>query len=110
LKNSARETIYRGPRLSDSERGFFSSAATLTLVLTITLSACVAVSAAEFLLGPLVLFEGALDGSASAHVGGGFFVGATDEDDILRLYDVNGGYSQTLDVGGRGSCQVRAWD
>jgi hypothetical protein len=75
-------------------------AATLILVLVITLSACVTVSAAEFSLGAKVQFEGAVDGSAGADVGGGFFVGATDEDNELRLYDVKGGPSpKTLDVG-----------
>ena len=66
-----------------------------------TLSACVGVSAAEFSLSSTqVLFEGALDGSAGADVGGGFFVGATDEDNKLRLYDVKGGPSlKTLNVG-----------
>ena len=47
-----------------------------------------------------VLFEGAVDGSAAADVGDGFFVGATDEDNELRLYDVKGGPSpKKLDVG-----------
>jgi hypothetical protein len=72
----------------------------MTLVLVITFSACVAVSAAEFSLNATqVLFEGAVDGSAGADVGGGFFVGATDENNKLRLYDVKGGHSRkTLDV------------
>ena len=70
------------------------------LVLVITLSACVTVSAAEFSLGATVLFEGAVDGSAGADVGDGFFVGATDEDNEFRLYDVKGGPSpKTLDIG-----------
>jgi hypothetical protein len=60
----------------------------------------VAVSAAELSLSAQILFEGAVDGSAGADVGGGFFVGATDEDNELRLYDVKGGPSlKTLDVG-----------
>ena len=47
-----------------------------------------------------ILFEGAVDGSAAADVGDGFFVGATDEDNELRLYDVKGGPSpKKLDVG-----------
>ena len=73
----------------------------MTLVLVVTLSACVGVSAAEFSLSSTqVLFEGAVDGSAGADVGGGFFVGATDEDNKLRLYDVKGGPSlKTLNVG-----------
>jgi len=101
LKNLARKTVNRPPRVSGNQWGFLSSAATMTLVLVITFSACVAVSAAEFSLNATqVLFEGAVDGSAGADVGGGFFVGATDENNKLRLYDVKGGHSrQTLDVG-----------
>jgi hypothetical protein len=77
-----------------------SSAATITLVLVLTLSACAAPSAVEFSLSAPVIFEGAVDGSAGADVGGGFFVGATDEDNTLRLYDVKGGPSpKTFDVG-----------
>jgi hypothetical protein len=64
------------------------------------LSACAAISAEQFSLSAPVLFEGAVDGSAGADVGGGFFVGATDENNELRLYDVKGGPSaKTLDVG-----------
>jgi hypothetical protein len=60
----------------------------MTLVLVVILSARVAVSAAEFSLSTTVLFEGAV------------FVGATDEDNKLRLYDVKGGPSlKALDVG-----------
>jgi hypothetical protein len=101
LKNLARKTVNRRPRVSGNQWGFLSSAATMTLVLVITFSACVAVSAAEFSLNATqVLFEGAVDGSAGADVGGGFFVGATDEDNKLRLYDAKGGHSRkTLDVG-----------
>jgi len=65
-----------------------------------TLSASAAISAAQFSLSAPVLFQGAVDGSAGAAVGDGFFVGATDEDNELRLYDVKGGPSaRTLDVG-----------
>src|SRR6516164_784856 len=72
----------------------------ITLVLVITFSACAAISAEQFSLSAPVLFEGAVDGSAGADVGGGFFVGATDENNELRLYDVKGGPSlKTLDVG-----------
>ena len=72
----------------------------LTLVLTITSSACVAVSAAEFSLGARVLFEGAVDGSAGVDVGGGFFVGASDEKNNFRLYNAKGGLpARKLDVG-----------
>ena len=63
----------------------------MTLVLVVTLSGYVAVSAAEFSLSTQILFEGAIDGSAGADVGGGFFVGATDENNKFRLYDVKGG-------------------
>ena len=73
---------------------------TLTLVLTIISSACVAVSAAKFSLGVRVLFEGAVDGSAGADVGGGFFVGASDEKNNFRLYNAKGGLpARKLDVG-----------
>src|SRR5262245_22888449 len=72
----------------------------LMLVLTITLSACVAVSAAGFSLGGRVLFEGACDGSAGADVGDGFFVGASDEENEFRLYNAKGGLpARKLDVG-----------
>src|SRR5262245_58538194 len=100
LKNLTRKTVNRRSRVSGNQWGFLSSAATMTLVLVITFSACVAVSAAEFSLNATqVLFEGAVDGSAGADVGGGFFVGATDENNKLRLYDVKGGHSRkTLDV------------
>ena len=56
--------------------------------------------AGEFSLSKPVLFEGAVDSSAAADVGDGFFVGATDEDNEFRLYDVKGGLSpRKLDVG-----------
>ena len=104
LKNLARETLNRRPRVSGNRWRFLSSTATITLLLVMTLSPCVAVSAGEFSLSKPVLFEGAVDGSAGADVGDGFFVGATDEppdgDDGLRLYDVKGGPSpKTLKVG-----------
>ena len=74
--------------------------ATITLLLAITLSPYVAVSAAEFSLSPPFLFKGAVDGSAAADVGDGFFVGASDENNKFRLYDVKGGRPfRTLDVG-----------
>jgi hypothetical protein len=79
---------------------FLSSKTRITLLLLITLSPCIAVSAPEFSLSPPVVFEGAVDGSAGADVGDGFFVGATDEDNELRLYNARGGPSpETLDVG-----------
>src|SRR5262249_56591670 len=72
----------------------------MTLVLVVTLSGYVAVSAAEFSLSTQILFEGAIDGSAGADVSGGFFVGATDENNKFRLYDVKAGPSlKTFDVG-----------
>ena len=76
-----------------------SSTATITLLLAITLSPCVAVSAAEFSLSAQLLFEGAVDASAAADVGEGCFVGATDDKNQLRVYDVKGGPAlKTLDV------------
>jgi hypothetical protein len=77
-----------------------SSTATITLVSVITLSVCAAISEAQFSLSAPILFEGAVDGSAGADVGGGFFVNATDENDKFRIYDVKGGPPlNTLDVG-----------
>ena len=100
MKNLARETVNRRPWLSGNKCGFLSSAATLTLVLIITLSACIPASAAQFSLSASVLFEGAVDGSAGADVGDEFFVGATDEKNKLRLYNAKGGPSlKKLDVG-----------
>jgi hypothetical protein len=100
LKNLARETVNCRLQVFGNPGKFLSSAATATLVLLISLSSWIAVSAAEFSLSAPVLFEGAVDGSAGADVGGGFFVGATDEDNKLRLYDVKGGPSlKTLDAG-----------
>ena len=92
--------VNRRPRVSGNQWGFLSSAATIPLLLVITLSPRVAVSVAEFSLSAQIMFEGAVDGSAGADVGGGFFVGATDENNKFRLYDVKGGPSpKTLDVG-----------
>jgi len=72
----------------------------IMLVLVISLSACAAISAAQFSLSAPILFEGAVDGSAGADVGKGFFVAATDENNKLRLYDVKGGPPRkTLEVG-----------
>ena len=101
MRNLARETLNHRSHVSDKQSGYLSSTATITLVLVITLSACAAVSAAEFSLSTTpVLFEAAVDGSAGADVGGGFFLGATDENNKLRLYDVKGGPPRkTLDVG-----------
>jgi hypothetical protein len=75
-------------------------AAAISLLFAIVLSCCVKVAADEFSLSTPVLFEGAVDGSAVADVGEGFFVGATDENNEFRLYDVQGGLSsKKLDVG-----------
>ena len=100
LKNLARETLNRRPRVSGNRWRFLSSTATITLLLVMTLSPCVAVSAGDFSLSAPVLYEGAVDSSAAADVGDGFFVGASDENNEFRLYDVKGGPSpKTLDVG-----------
>ena len=114
LKNLALETVSRRPHVSGNKCGFVSSAATLTLVILLSLSACVALSAAEFSLSAPVLFKGAVDSSAGADVGDGFFVGATDEppdgDDGLRLYNVKGGLLvRKLDAGVEGGGEERAW-
>lgn len=88
----------RSSCVSDTQRLF--AAATVTLISIISLSACATISAAQFSLSAPLLFEGAVDGSAAAEVGDGFFVGATDEDNDLRLYDVKGGPPiKTLDAG-----------
>ena len=68
-----------------------SRIATIALLLAITLSPYVAVSAAEFSLSTPILFKCAVDGSAAANVGDGFFVGATDENNVLRLYSTTDG-------------------
>jgi len=100
LRNLTPEGRNRSSRVSGNKWGFVSSTATLTLASVITLSACAAISAAQFSLSAPMLFEGAADGSAGADVGGGFFVGATDEKNELQLYDVKGGPSvRTLDIG-----------
>lgn len=88
------------PYVSVNRRGPVASSAAISLLFAIVFSCCVTVSAGEFSLSTPVLFEGAVDGSAGADVGDGFFVGATDEDNEFRLYDVNEGLSpKKLDVG-----------
>ena len=52
MKDSARETVNPRPCLSGNQRGFLSSAVTITLLLAIISSAYVAVSAAKFSLVP----------------------------------------------------------
>jgi hypothetical protein len=90
LRNLARQTLNVGCGVSDNELGCSSSSATITLILVITLSACVAISAAQFSLSAPILFKGAVDGSAGADVGDGFFVGASDEKNNFRLYNAKG--------------------
>ena len=87
-------------RVSINRRRSLASTAAISLSFAIVFSCCVTVSAGEFSLSKPVLFEGAVDGSAAADVGDGFSVGATDEDNEFRLYDVKGGLSlKKLDVG-----------
>ena len=98
--SSFQESFNVRPRVSINRHGPLASTAALSLLFAIVLSCCVTVSAGEFSLSTPVLFEGAVDGSAGADVGDGFFVGATDEDNEFRLYDVNGSLSpKKLDVG-----------
>src|SRR6266436_1735165 len=86
-------------RVSINRRGALASTAAISLLFLTVLSCCVTVSAGEFSLSTPLLFEGAVDGSAAADVGDGFFVGATDEDNEFRLYGVKGGLSRRkLDV------------
>lgn len=49
------------------------------------------VAAAKSTVSSPMLFEGAVDGSAAVDVGDGFFVGASDEENVLRLYSAKGG-------------------
>jgi len=96
------ETIVSKVRTDPNFSNFFhlASSVAISLLFAIVVSCCVTVSAGEFSLSKPVLFEGAVDGSAAADVGDGFFVGATDEDNEFRLYDVKGGLSpRKLDVG-----------
>ena len=77
-----------------------ASTAAISLLFAIVLSSCDTASAEEFSLITPVLFEGAVDSSAAADVGDGFFVGATDEENEFRLYDVKEGLlPKKLDVG-----------
>jgi hypothetical protein len=77
-------------RVSITRRPLASTAA-ISLFLAIILSPWLTILAGEFSLGKAVLFEGAVDGSAGADVGNGFFVNATDENNVLRLYSTTGG-------------------
>jgi hypothetical protein len=97
------------PYVSVNRRGPVASSAAISLLFAIVFSCCVTVSAGEFSLSTPVLFEGAVDGSAAADVGDGFFAGATDEDNEFRLYDVKGGPSfKTLDVGVETAVKMRS--
>jgi len=105
------ETIVSKVRTDPNFSNFFhlASTAAISLLFAIVVSCCVTVSAGEFSLSKPVLFEGAVDGSAAADVGDGFFVGATDEDNEFRLYDVKGGLSpRKLDVGVEAAVKGRA--
>jgi Protein of unknown function (DUF3616) len=79
------------PRVSINRRGPWAPTAVISLLFAMVLSCCVTVLAGEFSLGKPVLFEGAFDGSAAVDVGNGFFVGATDENNVLRLYSTTDG-------------------
>ena len=91
MKNLSGETVNRATCLSGNQWGLLSWTATIALLLAITLSPYIAVSAAEFSLSAPILFKCAVDGSAAANVGDGFFVGATDENNVLRLYSTTDG-------------------
>ena len=88
------------PRVSINPREPLAWTAAISLLFAIVLSCCVKVAAGGFSLSTPVLFEGAVDGSAAADVGDGFFVSASDENNKFRIYDVKGGCPfKTLDVG-----------
>jgi hypothetical protein len=77
------------------------------MLLAASLSCSITVSADEFRLTSRVVFEGAVDGSAGAGVGDGFFIGATDEENQLRLYDSkNGAHAKKLDVDVEGAVKT----
>ena len=77
------------------------------MLLAAFLSCSITVSAEEFRLTSRVVFEGAVDGSAGAGVGDGFFIGATDEENQLRLYDSkNGAHAKKLDVDVEGAVKT----
>jgi hypothetical protein len=78
-------------RVSLDHRGPAFLNTVISMLLAASLSFGITVSAGEFSLGPLVSFDGAVDGSAAADLGDGFFVAATDDNNQLRLYDVKGG-------------------
>ena len=87
-------------RMGCNRRGPVGSIAAISLSFAIVFSCCITVSAGKFSLSKPLLFKGAVDGSAAADVGDGFFVGASDENNKFRIYDVKGGCPfKTLDVG-----------
>lgn len=71
--------------------GVLVSRTAISILLAVSLPCCITASANEFGLGSKVVFQGALDCSAAADVGDGFFIGATDEktgeNNEFRLYD-----------------------
>ncbi len=72
----------------------------VAMLLAASLSHGMTVSVGEFSLSPPISFPGAVDGSAAADVGDGFFVGASDEDNEFRLYQIKGGVQpKKLNVG-----------
>jgi Protein of unknown function (DUF3616) len=52
---------------------------------------CLVSSGAEYSLSAATKYPGALDGSAAVSSGTNYFVGATDENNVLRLYSADGG-------------------
>lgn len=65
--------------------------AAVSVLIAGLLAAGAPISAAEFTLSAPVPFGGAVDGSAGVDVGDGFLVGATDEDNVLRLFGTTDG-------------------
>jgi Protein of unknown function (DUF3616) len=88
--SSFQERFNLRSRISTNRRPLASTGA-ISLLFAIVFSCCVTVSAGEFSLSKPVLFERAVDGSAAVDVGDGFFVGATDENNVLRLYSTTDG-------------------
>ena len=52
---------------------------------------CATTFGAEYSLSPVTMYHGATDGSAAVGVGDSYFMGATDENNILRLYSATDG-------------------
>jgi hypothetical protein len=69
------------------------------LVTQFCFSFCNTLTAGDFSLSAPISFKGAVDGSAVAEVGNGFFVVTSDEENVLRLYVIEGGPpSKQLDI------------